>query len=105
MLISPQFCHPDRHRSSQSDDLWSGGTCCCDVTDCEGRRGLEKPGDGTFPSFLLFAVVRGTFAPKCVMRWVNPPATPLPPPRASQRSTAAGPLFHAGRFSPRTHSQ
>ena len=23
---SPQLCHPDRNRSSQSDDLWSGGT-------------------------------------------------------------------------------
>jgi hypothetical protein len=27
-----QLCHPDRNRSSQSDDLWSGGTWRCDVT-------------------------------------------------------------------------
>ena len=25
MFRSPQFCHPDRSGSSQSDDLWSGG--------------------------------------------------------------------------------
>ncbi len=28
MFISSQFCHPDRNRSSQSDDLRSGGTLC-----------------------------------------------------------------------------
>jgi hypothetical protein len=32
----PQLCHPDRNRSSQSDNLWSGGTLCCDVSGCAG---------------------------------------------------------------------
>src|SRR5277367_2182319 len=27
-VIPTKLCHPDRNRSSQSDDLWSGGTLC-----------------------------------------------------------------------------
>jgi len=29
--VLPQLCHPDRNRTSQSDELWSGGTLCCYV--------------------------------------------------------------------------
>jgi len=35
-----KFCHPDRNRSTQSDDLWSGGTCCGDV-----NRAVWESGD------------------------------------------------------------
>src|SRR5277367_2217089 len=34
-VIPTKLCHPDRNRSSQSDDLWSGGTLC--LMFCIGR--------------------------------------------------------------------
>jgi len=45
-----QLCHPDRNRSSQSDDLWSGGTLCLFGEKPTG--GPLKPGFGLVGMFI-----------------------------------------------------
>src|SRR3989442_811422 len=53
MFRSFQFCHPDRNRSSQSDDLWSGGTWCCEVNWAGWPTLMRHPAEAA-PPFAVF---------------------------------------------------